>query len=156
MTPPPPPQYAAPAGATQAFAIPSMPQMEAPGAQQGPSEYTRMMAAASIPSASDPAAPAAPGYPHMPHMPQANMPGMPQANMSGMPHANMPAMPHAYPPQMPGMAQPAMPRPPAPQFPMPAAQVPLKAPSQNLLLYAILALLMFLVGGFIVYLLMRH
>jgi hypothetical protein len=110
-----------------------------PDARQGPSEYTRMMAAASIPGA--PAAPPAPGFPHMPQMPQANMPAMPHANV----------------PQMPGMAQPAIPRPPAaPQFSVPQAQVPVKAPSTNFLLFAILGLLMLLVGGFIVFLLMRH
>ncbi|MGA2153795.1 MAG: hypothetical protein ABSH37_05230 [Bryobacteraceae bacterium] len=55
------------------------------------------------------------------------------------------------------MAQPAVPRPPAaPQFSVPQAPATVKAPSSNFLLFAILGLLMFLVGGLIVFLLMRH
>ena len=42
------------------------------------------------------------------------------------------------------------------QFSVPQAQVPVKAPSSNVLLFAILGLLMFLVGGLIVFVLMRH
>jgi len=137
----PPPRHAAPAGATQAFAIPSVPQQgQMPDAPQGPSEYTRMMAAAPVPGAGGAAAPPALGFPQMPQMPQANLPAMPQANV----------------PQMPGMAQPAIPRPAVPQFSVPQPPAPVKAPSTNLLLFAILGLLMFLVGGLIVFLLMRH
>jgi hypothetical protein len=119
-----------------------MPQQgQMPGAPEGPSEYTRMMAAVSIPAAGAPAAPPASGFPQMSQMPQANMPAMPHANV----------------PQMPGMAQPAVPRPPAaPQFSVPQAPATVKAPSSNFLLFAILGLLMFLVGGLIVFLLMRH
>ncbi len=66
----------------------------------------------------------------------------------------MPAVPQAHVPQMPGMAQPAIPRPPAPQFAAP--QPPPASALSNKLLLGILGLLMFLVGGLVVFLLTRH
>jgi uncharacterized protein involved in exopolysaccharide biosynthesis len=48
-----------------------------------------------------------------------------------------------------------MPSPPAPQYSMPAP-APVKAPSTNVLLLAIVGLLMFLAGGLVVFLLMRR
>jgi len=53
-------------------------------------------------------------------------------------------------------SQPTIPQPAAPKFSMPQPPAPVKAPSTNTLLMAILGLLMFLVGGFIVFLLMRR
>ena len=99
-----------------------------------------MISLSSIPGSGALATPPAPGHPPMPQMPQANMP----------------AMPHANAPQIPGMAQPTIPQPAAPKFSMPQPPAPVKAPSTNTLLMAILGLLMFLVGGFIVFLLMRR
>ena len=112
-----------------------------PTAPMGPSEYTRMISIGGTPPGVGVggSAPSSAGYPQMP---QVGMPAMPQ-------------MPHASPPPMPGMAAPAVPQVAAPQFaaPQPA---PVKAPSNNVLLYAILGLAMFVVGGLIVFLLMRH
>jgi hypothetical protein len=53
------------------------------------------------------------------------------------------------------MAQPAMPQPPAPQFSVPQPP-PIKEPSANILLMAILGVVALLAGGFIVFLLMRR
>jgi hypothetical protein len=103
-----------------------------------------MISIGATPGGAVPAAPQAGGYAQMPHV------GMPQ-----MPQANLPAMPYASPPPMPGMAAPAMPHVAAPQFSAPQPP-PAQAPSNNILLFAILGLAMFLVGAVIVYLLMRH
>jgi hypothetical protein len=70
--------------------------------------------------------------------------------------ASTPAMPQANVPPIPGVAQPAIPRPPAPQYSMPSPPAPVKAPSTNILLLAIVGLLMFLAGGLVVFLLMRR
>jgi hypothetical protein len=104
-----------------------------------------MISIGATPGGAVPAAPQAGGYGQMPHA------GMPQ-----MPQANLPPMPHASPPPMPVMAAPAMPHVAAPQFSAPQPPPPVQAPSSNILLFAILGLAMFLVGGVIVYLLMRH
>ncbi len=89
------------------------------------------------------------------------MPGMPQMGMPQMPYVAQPAMP-----QMPYVAQPAVPQQPAmphmpyvPQVAVPQVTLPpVSAPagkSSNTLLIVIFCLLAFLVGGIVVYLLVR-
>lgn len=96
------------------------------------------MSVPPAPGAGDPATPPAPAHPHLPQIVSA--PPVPQANV----------------PPIPGVAQPAIPRPPAPQYSMPSPPAPVKAPSTNVLLLAIVGLLMFLAGGLVVFLLMRR
>jgi hypothetical protein len=137
---PPPPRSAAPTGATQAFAIPPAAfESPAPVAQQGPSEYTRMISLASVPGGASAAPPQAPGPSHMPPMPPPPLPSI--------------AAPSA--PPIPTMAPPAFPPPAAPKFAAPQPP-PVKAPAANPLLIAIAFLLGFLVGGLVVFLLMRR
>jgi hypothetical protein len=124
---PPPPRSAAPTGATQAFAIPPAAfESPAPVAQQGPSEYTRMISLASVPGGASAAPP--------PPLPSIAAPSAPP---------------------IPTMAPPAFPQPAAPKFAAPQPP-PVKAPAANPLLIAIAFLLGFLVGGLVVFLLMRR
>jgi hypothetical protein len=130
-------------GATQAFSIPAQPQAPPRGnappppasIPQGPSEYTRMisLSGSGVPSA--PPAPPPPtqggGMAQM-QMPQMQMPMAPQ----------MPQMPQV--PQAPMMPQFQAPQ--APQFQAPQMQMQAKAPSSNLLLFAIIGVLIFIAG----------
>ena len=150
--PPPPPRYAVSGGATQAFALPSAPQPAGPSAaSQGPGEYTRMMSVSSSPAAGVPAAPPAPGTAPTPAMPQMGMPAMPpMPAMAPPPVPQPPPAPHFAAPPPPQFAVPA------PQLSVPSPPVPAKAPDTNILLIIIVALAMFLLGGLIVFLLVRH
>jgi len=84
------------------------------------------------------------------------MPGMPQVGMPQMPYMPQPSMPQQPAmPQMPYMPQPAMPQMAPPQVTI----APVAAPavkSSNTLLIVIFCLLAFLVGGIVVYLLVRR
>jgi hypothetical protein len=78
-----------------------------------------------------------------------------QMGMPQMPYMQPPAMPQQpVMPQMPYMAAPQMPQMAPPQVAMAPVPAP-AAKSPNLLLIAIFCLLMFLAGGFIVYLLVK-
>lgn len=155
---PPPPQALGHEGggsATQAFSIPTQPQPQTPlrgsippranvpppaSIPQGPSEYTRMI---SLGGAGTPAAP--PSAPPPPSggggMPQFQMPQMQAPQMPQMPQ--MPPMPQV--PQAPMMPQMQMQ---APQFQAPPVQMqaPAKAPSSNMLMFAIIGVLIFIAG----------
>jgi hypothetical protein len=94
-----------------------------------------------------PAAPQAPPQAGR-SMPQMMQPGMPQIPQG--PQLPQPGMPQVYYPQAPQM--PAAPQFTPPQPVMPAA----KAPGYNPVLIGIFVLLAFLVGGLVVFLIMRH
>ena len=153
----PPQRSSAPTGATGAFAVPAAaPPSSGFNSPQGPSEYTRMIsvhadAPLGAPAASAAPAPAA-GSPQMPPMPQ--MPHLQQPQMPHLQQPVMPVTPHAAAPHMAPMAPPVIPRPAMPQ--PPAAVGMLKPLAQNNLLLAILGVLAAVVGGPIVFLLMRH
>jgi hypothetical protein len=142
----PPPRSFGGSSATQAFSVPTTPQAPR-AAPQGPSEYTRMMSTPS--NVAPPVAPQTTpgGAPQIPQMLQPGMPQMPQP-----PYVPQPVIPQ------PNVQQPYLPQPviPQPQIARPQPAAPAPAPSSNLLLIVIFCLLAFLVGGFVVYLLVRH
>jgi hypothetical protein len=131
-------------GATGDFSLPA----QAPPSTQGPSEYTRMMQAYNSPPSSSPA-----GVPAQ--SPQMQMPQVqgPQLNFQPPNLQMQPPSVSAQPPQM--QIPPIQMQAPPMQAPqMPAGGT--AAPQTNWLLIAIIGLLCFLVGGVIVYLLVRR